>query len=55
MNCFQTLLSIASCGPTTCRDFENECNQAYMAGKIRGFMHLDNGKTVQVDPRLTPG
>ena len=21
-----------------CRDFENECNQAYMAGKIRGFM-----------------
>jgi pyruvate dehydrogenase E1 component alpha subunit len=26
-----------------CRDFENECNQAYMAGKIRGFMHLDNG------------
>ena len=27
-----------------CRDFENECNQAYMAGKIRGFMHLDNGQ-----------
>ena len=27
-----------------CRDFENECNQAYMQGHIRGFMHLDNGQ-----------
>ena len=27
-----------------CRDFENECNQSYMGGKIRGFMHLDNGQ-----------
>ena len=28
----------------TCRDFENECMQAYQGGKIRGFMHLDNGQ-----------
>jgi len=27
-----------------CRGFENACNQAYMQGKIRGFMHLDNGQ-----------
>lgn len=27
-----------------CRDFENECAGAYMQGKIRGFMHLDNGQ-----------
>lgn len=27
-----------------CRDFENACNQAYMQGNIRGFMHLDNGQ-----------
>ena len=27
-----------------CREFENECGQAYMQGKIRGFMHLDNGQ-----------
>ena len=27
-----------------CRNFENACNQAYMQGKIRGFMHLDNGQ-----------
>lgn len=27
-----------------CRSFENACNQAYMQGKIRGFMHLDNGQ-----------
>ena len=27
-----------------CRQFENACNQAYMQGKIRGFMHLDNGQ-----------
>ena len=27
-----------------CRQFENSCNQAYMQGKIRGFMHLDNGQ-----------
>ncbi len=26
------------------RLFENACNQQYMAGKIRGFMHLDNGQ-----------
>jgi len=26
------------------RQFENACNQAYMQGKIRGFMHLDNGQ-----------
>jgi TPP-dependent pyruvate/acetoin dehydrogenase alpha subunit/pyruvate/2-oxoglutarate/acetoin dehydrogenase E1 component len=26
------------------RGFENACNQAYMQGKIRGFMHLDNGQ-----------
>jgi len=26
------------------RAFENGCNQAYMQGKIRGFMHLDNGQ-----------
>ena len=26
-----------------CRNFENACNQAYMQGNIRGFMHLDNG------------
>lgn len=26
------------------RAFENACNQAYMQGKIRGFMHLDNGQ-----------
>merc|ERR1719183_1058286 len=25
------------------RLFENACNQQYMGGKIRGFMHLDNG------------
>merc|ERR1719261_1296033 len=25
-----------------CRQFENACNQAYMQGHIRGFMHLDN-------------
>jgi hypothetical protein len=23
-----------------CRSFENACNQAYMQGQIRGFMHL---------------
>lgn len=28
----------------TCRQFENSCNQAYMQGHIRGFMHLDNGQ-----------
>lgn len=27
-----------------CRQFENGCNQAYMQGLIRGFMHLDNGQ-----------
>eukprot|EP00587_Corethron_hystrix_P003508 CAMPEP_0113306446 /NCGR_PEP_ID=MMETSP0010_2-20120614/5694_1 /TAXON_ID=216773 ORGANISM="Corethron hystrix, Strain 308" /NCGR_SAMPLE_ID=MMETSP0010_2 /ASSEMBLY_ACC=CAM_ASM_000155 /LENGTH=828 /DNA_ID=CAMNT_0000161115 /DNA_START=268 /DNA_END=2754 /DNA_ORIENTATION=+ /assembly_acc=CAM_ASM_000155 len=27
-----------------CRGFENACNQNYMQGKIRGFMHLDNGQ-----------
>jgi len=27
-----------------CRQFENGCNQAYMQGNIRGFMHLDNGQ-----------
>jgi 2-oxoisovalerate dehydrogenase E1 component len=27
-----------------CRNFENACNQQYMAGNIRGFMHLDNGQ-----------
>lgn len=27
-----------------CRNFENACNQAYMQGNIRGFMHLDNGQ-----------
>jgi 2-oxoisovalerate dehydrogenase E1 component len=27
-----------------CRLFENACNQAYMQGHIRGFMHLDNGQ-----------
>eukprot|EP01038_Epipyxis_sp_PR26KG_P005202 gene5202-7240_t len=26
------------------RNFENACNQAYMQGNIRGFMHLDNGQ-----------
>jgi len=26
------------------RAFENACNQSYMQGKIRGFMHLDNGQ-----------
>jgi len=26
------------------RLFENACNQQYMGGKIRGFMHLDNGQ-----------
>ncbi|GMI30055.1 hypothetical protein TeGR_g11168 [Tetraparma gracilis] len=26
------------------RQFENACNQQYMGGKIRGFMHLDNGQ-----------
>lgn len=26
------------------RGFENSCNQQYMQGKIRGFMHLDNGQ-----------
>jgi len=26
------------------RYFENACNQAYMQGFIRGFMHLDNGQ-----------
>lgn len=26
------------------RAFENSCNQQYMQGKIRGFMHLDNGQ-----------
>jgi TPP-dependent pyruvate/acetoin dehydrogenase alpha subunit/pyruvate/2-oxoglutarate/acetoin dehydrogenase E1 component len=26
------------------RIFENACNQQYMQGKIRGFMHLDNGQ-----------
>lgn len=26
------------------RNFENACNQAYMNGHIRGFMHLDNGQ-----------
>jgi TPP-dependent pyruvate/acetoin dehydrogenase alpha subunit/pyruvate/2-oxoglutarate/acetoin dehydrogenase E1 component len=28
----------------TARCFENACNQQYMQGKIRGFMHLDNGQ-----------
>jgi len=28
----------------TARAFENSCNQQYMQGKIRGFMHLDNGQ-----------
>jgi len=27
-----------------CRGFENACSQAYMQGKIKGFMHLDNGQ-----------
>lgn len=27
-----------------CRNFENACNQEYMKGNIRGFMHLDNGQ-----------
>jgi hypothetical protein len=27
-----------------CREFENECQQGFMAGNIRGFMHLDNGQ-----------
>jgi len=27
-----------------CRGFETACNQAYMQGHIRGFMHLDNGQ-----------
>ena len=27
-----------------CRNFENACNQAYMQGSIRGFMHLVNGQ-----------
>ena len=27
-----------------CRLFETACNQAYMQGHIRGFMHLDNGQ-----------
>ena len=27
-----------------CRQFENSCNQAYMQGHIRDFMHLDNGQ-----------
>lgn len=27
-----------------CRQFENACNQAYMQGSIRGFMHLDIGQ-----------
>lgn len=31
-----------------CRQFENACNQAYMQGKIRGFMHLDNGQVCSV-------
>lgn len=31
-----------------CRAFENACNQAYMQGKIRGFMHLDNGQVGMV-------
>lgn len=26
------------------RGFENACSQQYMQGKIRGFMHLDNGQ-----------
>lgn len=26
------------------RQFENACNQQYMQGKIKGFMHLDNGQ-----------
>ena len=30
-----------------CRQFENACNQAYMQGNIRGFMHLDNGQEVR--------
>lgn len=29
---------------TMARAFENACNQQYMQGKIRGFMHLDNGQ-----------
>jgi TPP-dependent pyruvate/acetoin dehydrogenase alpha subunit/pyruvate/2-oxoglutarate/acetoin dehydrogenase E1 component len=29
---------------TLARAFENACNQQYMQGKIRGFMHLDNGQ-----------
>lgn len=35
-----------------CRQFENACNQAYMQGKIRGFMHLDNGQVRVVLPHL---
>jgi pyruvate dehydrogenase E1 component alpha subunit len=27
-----------------CRQFENACNQAYMQGHIRGFLHLDTGE-----------
>ena len=33
------------------RGFENACNQQYMQGKIRGFMHLDNGQ--EAIPGLT--
>jgi len=29
---------------TLARGFENACNQQYMQGKIKGFMHLDNGQ-----------
>jgi hypothetical protein len=37
-----------------CRQFENACNQAYMQGNIRGFMHLDNGQEVRAKrPLLT--
>ena len=36
-----------------CRFFENACNQAYMQGNIRGFMHLDNGQ--ETIPALVAG
>ena len=36
LDCYETM--------QLCRQFENACNQAYMQGHIRGFMHLDNGQ-----------
>ena len=36
-----------------CRQFENACNQAYMQGNIRGFMHLDNGQEVTANAALS--